>query len=155
MALLVIDTLPLSFSEPAGLNCTLNMVLCPADSVTGMPAPTSAKFVPVMPICERVTLEVPVFVRVTDFDELLPALTLPKLRLLALTESVWVAAVLLPVRDTVDGEALALLTSDKLPVTLPPVCGAKTTVNDALCPAEMLAGKVRPLMLKPVPVTFA
>ena len=155
MALLVIETLPLSLSAPAGLNCTLNIVLCPAESVMGTPAPTSAKSVPVIPTCEMVTLALPVLVRVTDFAALLPALTLPKLRVLALTESVWVAAVLLPVRETVDGEELALLTSDKVPVTLPAVCGAKTTVNDVLLPAEMLAGRVRPLMLKPLPVRFA
>lgn len=153
--MLVIETLPLSLSAPVGLNCTLNMVLCPADKVMGAPAPTRAKFVPVMLTCEMVTLALPVLVSVTDFEALLPALTLPKLRLLALAESVCVAVVLLPVSETVDDEELALLTSDKVPVTLPAVCGAKTTVNEAFCPAEMLAGKVRPLMLKPLPVTFA
>jgi len=84
----VIETLPLSFSEPAGLNCTLNIVLWLADKVIGVPMPTSAKFVPVMPICEMVTLALPVLVSVMDLEALLPALTLPKLRLFALTESV-------------------------------------------------------------------
>lgn len=54
-----------------------------------------------------------------------------------------------------DGEELALLISDKLPVRLPAVCGPKTTVNEALCLGGMLSGRVRPLMLKPVPVTLA
>jgi hypothetical protein len=90
-----------------------------------------------------------------DFVALLPALTLPKLRLLALVESVWVAAVLLPVKETVAGEDPALLTSDRLPVALPAVCGAKTTLSEAFCPAAILAGIASPLMLKPLPVTFA
>ena len=39
--------------------------------------------------------------------------------------------------------------------TLPEVLGAKTAVNVALFPAAIVAGTVRPVMLKPLPETIA
>lgn len=130
--MLTIETLPLSVPAADGLNCTLNETLCPTASVTGTLAPVTANPVPLAAICETATEELPELVSVTSCVEVLPALTLPKLRLLGLTDSVCVDARLLPLRATVAGEFAALLTSDKLPVTVPADCGTNCTLNELL-----------------------
>jgi hypothetical protein len=48
-----------------------------------------------------------------------------------------------------------LLTSETEPLALPEVLGAKTALNVALFPAAIVAGTVRPVMLKPLPETIA
>ena len=64
-------------------------------------------------------------------------------------------AALTPVPDKLTvGEELALLVSVTLPLALPAVVGANVSVSVALCPAEMVAGVVTPLPVKPVPVTL-
>ena len=82
-----------------------------------------------------------------------PTVTLPKLRLAGLEER----SRLTPVadRETVAGELVALLTTDKLPVTLLVVVGAKVTLKVAVWPAVRVKGKEGPLVLKPDPVTVA
>lgn len=42
-----------------------------------------------------------------------------------------------------------------LPMTVPVAFGAKVTLKVVLWPAARVSGKVRPLMLKPVPVTVS
>ena len=53
------------------------------------------------------------------------------------------------------GDVGALLTNDRLPVTLPEVEGANATVIAPEPPAATVIGNDRPLVLKPDPVTFA
>src|SRR5207245_7273143 len=53
------------------------------------------------------------------------------------------------------GELGALLTSETLPDTLPMVAGANCTLKVLDCPAARVSGRVRPVMLKPVPETVA
>lgn len=60
--------LPVSLAAEGGANVTLKLVLCPAVSVTGAAIPLSVKPVPLIPTCEIVTLEPPVFVMVSDRD---------------------------------------------------------------------------------------
>ena len=155
VALLTIETLPLSVPAADGLNCTLNDTLCPTASVTGTVAPVTAKPVPLAAICETATEELPELVSVTSCVEVLPALTLPKLRLLGLTVSVCVEARLLPLRAMVAGEFAAVLTSDRLPVTVPADCGTNSTLNEVVWPAATVIGNESPLVLNPLPVTFA
>jgi len=83
----------------------------------------------------------------------LPTVTLPKLRLAGLAASNKPAPV--PESETVAGELVALLTTERLPVALPATVGAKVTVNVALWPAATVRGRERPLTLKPVPLTLA
>src|SRR5437879_7799669 len=52
------------------------------------------------------------------------------------------------------GELVALLTSETLPVAVPAVVDAKTTLKLAVCPAAKVSGAVRPLALKPLPETL-
>jgi hypothetical protein len=53
------------------------------------------------------------------------------------------------------GESVALLVSERLPVTLPAAAGAKLTLKLAVWPALSASGSVGPVKLKPVPVIAA
>jgi len=64
----VIVTLPLTLPADVGVNVTLKLALCPAVSVTGAVIPLTLNPVPLIPTCEIVTLEPPVFVIVCDRD---------------------------------------------------------------------------------------
>jgi len=44
---------------------------------------------------------------------------------------------------------------EMLPVALPVLVGAKVALKLVLCPSDKVSGNVRPLVLKPVPVTVA
>jgi hypothetical protein len=98
---------------------------------------------------------VPVFVRVIDCEVVPPTATLPNAMLPGFAFSVAVADVPVPARSKVCGESLALSVNWMLPVTPSAVVGVNCTVNDALCPAVIVAGNVRPLIAKPLPITFA
>ena len=60
----------------------------------------------------------------------------------------------LPLRVIWADEFVALLATDRLPVTEPVAVGAKFTLNVVLCPAPKLSG-VNPLVVKPAPVTLS
>ena len=80
---------------------------------------------------------------------------MPKLRLVGFAVTRKVAVTPVPLRAIVSGEPGALLTSETVPVTLPPAVGAKTTLNVALLPAAMVSGTVMLIRLKPLPDTLA
>ena len=84
-----------------------------------------------------------------------PMLTLPKFTVVALNERVSVAATPVPLKAREGGAPAALLTRDRLPPTKPATVGRNTTLNVLVEPAFTESGKVRPLVLKPEPVTFA
>ena len=65
------------------------------------------------------------------------------------------AATPVPVNPIEKGEVGALLVSETEPLTAPAEVGEKTTLNVVFLPAAIVAGTVRPLMLKPVPETVA
>jgi hypothetical protein len=99
-----------------------------------------------------VTLAVPELVKVTVWELLLPTVTFPKLRLAGLALRKRLTPV--PESDTVAGELLALLTTDRLPVTLPVAVGAKLAVKVVLLPALRVKGREMPANLKPAPATL-
>jgi hypothetical protein len=100
-----------------------------------------------------VTVEFPLFVRVTVWELELPALMLPKLSVAGLADSVTVAATPVPVSAMVLGELGALLVTVTVPAALPEVLGANSTLNEAVPPAATVAGVVSPLTLKVPPLT--
>ena len=104
---------------------------------------------------EMVTLEFPLLVSVTFRELLLPVFTLPKLRLVGLAARRCVATTPVPLRLIPSGELGALLTREIEPVELVAVAGVKTALKLARFPAAMVNGVVKPLRLKPVPVTLA
>src|SRR5712692_610939 len=115
--------------------------------------PLALKPAPVTVTPEMVTLEFPLLVSVTGNPLLPPTFTLPKLRLVGLAPSKNVAATPIPLKAIVSGEPGALLTKETEPVTLPAAVGVNAALNVALAPAAIVCGTLRPVMLKPVPVT--
>ena len=84
-----------------GRNCTCKVNDCVGLNVAGRLPPTIVKPAPVMVAEFTVTGEVPVEVRVKDCVVEVFTVTLPKLRLAALTVSCGLeAAMLVPLRDT-------------------------------------------------------
>ena len=80
-----------------------------------------------------------------------PRVTLPKAALDGVTEIIGFTPV--PLKETVGGELVALLTALTLPEALPAAAGANTTLNEAVCPADKVRGKLRAERVKPVPLT--
>ena len=103
-----------------------------------------------------VTLLLPVFVSVTVCVGALPRFTLPKEMFVGFTESVAVAAMVLPVRTTVVGAVAAVLINEIAPLILPADSGVNCTLKLLDCPAAKVNGRFKPVALKPVPpVTLA
>jgi hypothetical protein len=96
-------------------------------------------------------LDPPVFVMVSDSDPMLPAFTLPKLRLVGLALKVPGAT---PIPDTgmVSVGLVAVEVTVRFPLMAPAAVGANLTVSVALCPPLSVNGVVIPLTLMPVPV---
>lgn len=63
-----IVTLPLILPADTGVNVTVKVALWPAVSVAGVVIPLRLKPVPLIPTCEIVMLEAPVFVNVSERD---------------------------------------------------------------------------------------
>jgi len=93
------------------------------------------------------TLPVLVMVTVCGAEEV-PVVMLPKLRLVGLMPSVYIAAIPEPLRPTDVGEVGALLTMERLPDTEPTTVGTNVTVMVVCCPAFTLKGSEKPLTLK-------
>ena len=77
-ALLEIEMLPVVLPADVGANTTLNVVLPPAAIVVGVDIPLTVKPLPEAEIEAMLRLAVPVFITITDSEELLPVVTLPK-----------------------------------------------------------------------------
>jgi len=155
VAVLVMVTLPERLAALAGANVTLNVVDFPAARVSGTVIPATLNPVPLSPICETVTLELPVFVNVTFCVVLLPVTTLPKLSDAGLAVNCSADATPVPASATTSGELGALLTSVTLPVKLLALAGANPTVKLEVTPGATVSGNVSPLKLKPLPASAA
>jgi hypothetical protein len=157
VALLITETDPLPAPDAVGVKTTLNVAVEPAAIACGTLIPVVLKPVPEVVIFETLTVELPVLVSVTVCVLLLPTLTLPKLRLVALGESWSVVPVAAPVPliAMVLGEFGALLTNETLPLTAPALAGENATLKLELCPGVKVRGRVRPLMTKLCPETVA
>ena len=83
--LLLIVTWPLAVPVVVGSNCTCNVTDCVGFNVTGRLAPTIAKPVPVIAAELTITGDVPVDIKVKDCVVAVFTVTVPKLRLVALT----------------------------------------------------------------------
>lgn len=96
----------------------------------------------------------PEFVIVSDKLLLLPVWMLPKLRLAGL-------AVIVPGAAAVPDSAMlsvgleASLPIARLPLTVPPLVGAKVTLNVVLCPAIRVMGRLSPSRVNADPVILA
>src|ERR1700683_1884647 len=142
------EMLPLALPADVGANFAVSEVFCPALIVRGTVNPLMVKPGPEALAAEIVTLAVPVFVKVTGTDPLLPTRRLPKLTLAGLAESA--ACVPVPVKATEGSDALLMI--EILPESTPVAVGANTAVKFAVWPAESVKGVVIPVTLNPVPV---
>jgi len=97
---------------------------------------------------------VPVLVRVSVSDELLPRTRLPKLRLAGDAVNA-PGATPVPESGNVSEGFDAFDVMVTVPVALPAVCGAKPTLNVVLCEGFSVSGVVMPLRVNPVPLTAA
>ena len=93
-------------------------------------SPLVLKPTPVTVACVMERLAVPELVKVTLCETVAPTRTLPKAMLVGVT--VRPACTPLPESVMVAGELVALLTTETLPVTLPPLVGANSTLIWAL-----------------------
>jgi hypothetical protein len=118
-ALLVIVTPPVTLPAVVGLKITLKVNFCDGDRVTGTLAPLNEKPVPLILICEIWTFELPVLVTVSVCVEETPVSTLPKFTLVVLNDSVSVAVIPVPLKDTPLGDPAALLTIEMPPLAEP------------------------------------
>jgi len=118
--------------------------------------PLALKPVPEAVALVIVTLELPVLVKVTFSELLLPSLTLLKFKLPGLALSSCVAVWPVPLKVMESGEFGPSLASVTVPVTLPVAVGANTMLNVLFAPGLMDIGSAGiPVVLKPGPVTFA
>ena len=91
--------------------------------------------------------------RTSDWVLVTPTATLAKLTLDGTTEICGCTPV--PVNTIAAGELVAVLTTLRLPVTLPVVVGAKLTLSLRLWPSARVTAPVKPLTVKPAPVIEA
>ena len=92
------------------------------------------------------TVDPPELVMVSDRVLLWPTVTLPKLKgdVVAVSDP---TAAAVPESETVSEGLDASLVTVNVPVGVPEVVGANTTLNDLLAPPAKINGKVTPLTL--------
>lgn len=139
--------LPETFSWAFGWNDTLSVCVCPGVNVTGVVTPLAVTSVALTVICEMVTFPVPPLVSTTFLELVVPALTLPKARLVGFADRTTVPETPVPVRAIVEGEVGALLVIVMVAGRLPAVVGAKVALKVALAPAAIVLGVANPLKL--------
>ena len=113
------------------------------------------KLNPVLGVIWEIVRDVPPeFVSFSASVVLLPVVTFPKLRLVGLAVS-WPGVFPAPDRGTFSAELDAFEVIARLPLAVPPDVGVKVTPKLTLWPTLKVAGKVKPLAVKPEPVTLA
>jgi hypothetical protein len=154
---LLIVSCPLAVPVAAGANCTCNVMDWVGFNVAGKLLPTIVKPAPVIVAELTVTGAVPVDVKVSDCVVAEFTVTLPKLRLAALTANCGVsAAVLVPLKATTAVPPVEeLLAIVSCPLALPVAVGANCTCNVIDWVGFSVAGKLPPTIVKPVPVSAA
>jgi hypothetical protein len=159
--LLLMVICPLAVPVAVGLNCTGRVIDCVGFNVTGKLPPMIAKPAPLIAVESTVTGEVPVDVSVNDCVVAAPTITLPKLRLAALTVNCGLAVgftgvVPVPAKATnvvLPVDALLLIVI--CPLAGPAAIGLNRTCSIADCPGFSVTGKPPPTIVNPVLVMAA
>jgi hypothetical protein len=129
VALLTTEIRPELELAAVGENPTLNVRLCPAESVTGVPTALRVNPAPISAMLEMVTVEFPAFVTVIVCVADDPVFTFPNARLVVLNESSCDDATPEPLKPITARLFGALLTIEMLPLTEPADAGANTALN--------------------------
>jgi hypothetical protein len=159
--LLLIVIWPLAVPVVVGLNCTCNVTDCVGFKVTGRLLPTIAKPAPVIAAELTVTGDVPVDINVNACVVAVLTVTLPKLRLVALTANwgfvsgldivapvpVMVTTVVLPLAE--------LLLIVIWPLVAPGDVGSNWTCNVIVWAGSSVTGRLPPTIVKPAPMIAA
>jgi hypothetical protein len=148
-ALLTRVIAPVTLPAELGPKTALNVAPLPTAMVTGAVIPVVLKPTPVTVTEEIVTVALPLFVRLTVCELLVPVVTLLNAALDGVAFNC--ACIPVPLNAIAAGEPGALLTIEMLPVAAPAEVGVKIAENDALPPASIVIGMLMPLMLNPVP----
>lgn len=146
--------LPLALFVFVGVNCAVNVVLCPALRLTGSVIPVTLNPVPLALTPVTLSLAVPEFVTVTTCFAVVPTATPPNETVAGLMVKAAVpAADPCPASPTVTCEAAASLNSVIAPEEAAVEVGLNTALNVLDPPAGIVSGVVNPVVLKPVPLT--
>ena len=121
---------PAALPPVVGVKVAPKVKLCPGARVRGRVKPVALKTVPETLAWVIVTLDPPVLVKVSDWVPVLPSATV-KSRLESLVLNTPPVAVV-AVRGTVSIALVALLTTARLPLTVPLPCGVKVTLKGTL-----------------------
>jgi hypothetical protein len=141
---------PVNVPTDVGAKVTVNVVLCPAVSVTGVVIPEMLNPVPVAATAEIVALVPPVFLIVSVWLDVCPTVMLVYVKLVG--DAVKVAGVTAVPLEGIDKLGFdAFEVTVAVPVNVPALVGANFTVNVVLCPAVNVTGGVIPETLNPVP----
>ncbi len=152
-ALLAIVTLaPLTLPAPPGANVTINVVDCPGIRIVPPETPLVLKPAPLTLTLDMLMLEFPEFVNVELKDLLLPAVTVPKLKLAGLTPSEVFAADPVPVTPITSGEGTPFVTNVIEPLIAKVELGANTALNVALEFGAIVVDVDSPVRLIPAPL---
>ena len=152
VALLVIDTLPLTAPPAVGSNVTVNVADWFGLRISPAVTPLDVNPAPVTFTAEIATLAFPVFVTARLSELLLPVFTLPKFRFVVLRLSECVDATPVPLSAIARGELGELLVITTEPLTAPAAVGAKVMLNVILPPALIVNGALIPETPNPAPV---
>lgn len=150
-ALLVTTRLPVAWPTSVGSKFTATLTVWFGASVTVAVPPTANTEFPV-DTEEMLTVEVPAFVSVTFWVDVMPTLVFPKLSDVALGESWTVVATMFALRPIDVGEPSALLVTATVPEALPGVDESKAIARDALWPAVSVSGSENGDTANPFPV---
>jgi hypothetical protein len=152
-ALLANERLPVTFPPALGVKPTVNVTDCPGVTVRGRLSPLRLKPVPATTACEMTRFAFPGLLALTVCVFVVPSGTVPKAMLEGTTEIEGVGvATPEPLAETVAGEFEAVLSTVTLPVWLPRLVGAHTTLKLAVCPTDNVIGRVSPVTPKAAPV---
>jgi hypothetical protein len=154
-ALLATVMLPAAFPAEAGANRTARVAVCAGFNVAGAVTPLTLYPAPAATTLLICSAALPVFVNVIFCEALLPAATLPKLRLVGFAVNCPAGAVVpVPLSAMVNGDPVASLATKTLPLAFPAAVGANFALTVALCEGFNVTGVETPLTLKPVPAAI-
>jgi hypothetical protein len=154
VALLATVTVAVKVPEALGENVKSRVAPWPGARVSPAETPLAEYDEPETPTLEMVIPEFPVLVNVTFSDFSLLMETSPKLKLEALGTSNAVAAIPVPLTETVLAELEALLRTDTAPDTLPVVFGENSMLKLDCLPGPMVRGSEIPVTASPFVVVL-
>ena len=133
-----------------GLKVTLNVTLCPEESVAGNVSPLSVN-AELLDVIEFTVTAPPLAVSVPVALPLLPTLMLPTANVVGETDS-WPGGMVVPVPVAVAVSVAldAVLSVVNVELAEPVVVGVNVTVKDVLCPSTSVTGNVIPLIANAV-----